>query len=187
MLTVNFSPFPTLHTERLVLREISHKDDEDVFLLRSNRGLMEYIDRPRAETIDDAKILVQRMMDIVAANEGISWAITLKGSDRLIGTIGFWRLVKEHYRGEVGYMLHADYHRQGIMKEAILTAADYAFKTIKLHTIEANINPENIPSIKLAESVDFVREAYFKENYYYNGKFLDSAIYTLFNPYEIVT
>lgn len=187
MLTVNFSPFPTLHTERLVLREITHNDDEDVFLLRSNRGLMEYIDRPKAETIDDAKILVQRMMDVVTNNEGISWGITLTDSDRLIGTIGFWRLVKEHYRGEVGYMLHSDYHRKGIMKEALLAATEYAFKNIKLHTIEANINPANTASIKLAESVGFVQEAYFKENYYYNGKFLDSAIFTLFNPYEIAT
>jgi ribosomal-protein-alanine N-acetyltransferase len=55
----------------------------------------------------------------------------------------------------------------------------YGFEVLKLHSIEANVNPENIASIKLLEKNNFVREAYFRENYFYNGKFLDSAIYSL--------
>jgi ribosomal-protein-alanine N-acetyltransferase len=50
---------------------------------------------------------------------------------------------------------------------------------MKLHSVEADVNPANQPSIKLLERNNFVREAYFKENYFYDGKFLDSAIYTL--------
>jgi hypothetical protein len=34
----------------------------------------------------------------------------------------------------------------------------------------------------LAQRNNFIRETYHKENYYYNAKFNDSAIYTLFNP-----
>jgi ribosomal-protein-alanine N-acetyltransferase len=52
---------------------------------------------------------------------------------------------------------------------------------MNLHSIEANINPENIASRKLLEKTGFVREAYFKENYFFNGKFIDSEIYSLLN------
>ncbi len=50
---------------------------------------------------------------------------------------------------------------------------------MNLHSIEANVNPGNTASIKLLEKNNFTREAYFKENYFYDGKFLDTAIYSL--------
>ena len=60
---------------------------------------------------------------------------------------------------------------------------DYGFNTLKIHSLEANVNPGNAASIKLLERNGFVREAYYRENYYYNGHFLDSAIYSLINPF----
>jgi ribosomal-protein-alanine N-acetyltransferase len=67
------------------------------------------------------------------------------------------------------------------MQEALLKVINYGFKVINLHSIEANVNPGNAASIKLLEKNKFVREAYFKENYFYNGKFLDTVIYSLLN------
>jgi len=59
---------------------------------------------------------------------------------------------------------------------------DYGFRALQFHSIEANVNPDNAASIKLLERNNFVREAYHKENYYFNGKFLDSAIYSPVTP-----
>lgn len=184
MLEVNFSPFPTLETERLILREVTHADDNDIYLLRSDRELMRHIDRPMTTTLEEAQILVQRMIDLLKSNEGITWGLTLKNSPGLIGTFGFWRIEKDNHRAEVGYMLHSKYQRQGIMKEAFAKALEYGFKTLKFHSLEANINPGNVASRSLVESLGFVQEAHFKENYYFNGKFLDSTIYSLLNPDE---
>lgn len=50
---------------------------------------------------------------------------------------------------------------------------------MKFHRIEANMNPNNILSIKLLEKLGFKKEAYFRENFFYNGKFLDSVIYSM--------
>ena len=65
------------------------------------------------------------------------------------------------------------------MKEAVKISIDWAFTKTGLHSIEANINPGNHPSAALLKSVGFVQEAYFKENYYFNGAFKDSIIYSL--------
>jgi ribosomal-protein-alanine N-acetyltransferase len=65
------------------------------------------------------------------------------------------------------------------MHEALEIVLDYGFGKIKLHSVEANANPENAASIKLLERNGFIREGYFKENYFFNGKFSDSAIYSL--------
>ena len=179
MLTPNFSPYPTLETERLLLRRVEMSDAKDLLILRSDERMMKYIDRPRQKEIEDAEKLIQVFEDLLGKNEGINWGITLKGNSQLLGTICFWKLQLENDRTEIGYMLHADFHRQGIMQEAMTLVLKYGFEVLKLHSIEANVNPENIASIKLLEKNNFVREAYFRENYFYNGKFLDSAIYSL--------
>jgi ribosomal-protein-alanine N-acetyltransferase len=55
----------------------------------------------------------------------------------------------------------------------------FGFNEINLHSIEANVNPANERSKKVLEKIGFKREAYFRENYLFNKKFLDSIIYSL--------
>jgi ribosomal-protein-alanine N-acetyltransferase len=102
-----------------------------------------------------------------------------KDQSKLIGTVCIWNILKEHYRAEIGYVLLPEYFGKGFMQEALTATLDYGFRVMKLHSIEANVNPMNTDSIKLLERNHFVREAYYKENYYYDGRFLDTAIYSL--------
>ena len=182
MLTLNFNPFPVLFTPRLVLRQILEDDVHEVFVLRSNKEVMQFIDRPLAASAEDALELIKKITGSINNNEGITWAISLQNDATLIGTIGFWKIDKENHRAEIGYLLHPGHQQKGIMQEAVAAVRSYGFSAIKLHSIEANINPANMASKKLLEKNGFVQEAYFKENYYYNGRFLDSAVYSLLAP-----
>ncbi len=182
MLVVNFDPFPMLFTERLMLRQISAADAPEIFALRCNKEAMQFIDRPMAESIADALQYIQKLIDSLQNNEGITWGICLKEDTALIGTIGLWRIDKANYRAEIGYMLHPLQHKKGYMQEAISATLDYGFITMRLHSVEANINTANEASKKILEKNNFVQEAFFKENYYYKGKFLDSHIYSLLTP-----
>ncbi len=186
MLSLNFNPFPVLETERLLLRRISNEDAANLFKLRSHPQVMQYLDREPFKSIEETIEFIQEKVLIpLDQNESILWVIESKQEPgRLIGTVGFWRMTKEHYRTETGYMLHPDFWQQGIMKEALMATVQYAFTQTAIHSIEANINPENIPSAKLLESCGFVQEAYFKENYYFKGVFKDSIIYSLVKRYS---
>jgi [ribosomal protein S5]-alanine N-acetyltransferase len=184
MLEVNFNPFPILSTERLLLREIVEADAEAVFKMRSDKNVMQFVGRPLATSIDDAIVLIKKITEGHRNNEGINWAITVKDKPTLIGIICFWRIEKEHYRGELGYMLQPAFQGKGIMQEAVEKVLDYGFSILKLHSVEAHINPANAASIKVLEKHHFIQEAYFKENYYYNGQFSDSAIYSLLTPIQ---
>jgi len=184
MLKVNFTPFPILNTERLTLRRVSKTDAGDLYKLRSNKNVMQYIGRPIATTLDDALQIINVIEDLLINNNGITWAITLKGKNDLIGTIGLWRIIKEHHRAEIGYLIDPSLQGKGLMQEAMVPVLDYGFKNIKLHTVEAIVSPDNAASIKLLERNNFIREAYFKENYFSNGQFLDSLIYSLITPFS---
>jgi ribosomal-protein-alanine N-acetyltransferase len=184
MLPINFHPFPLITTERLLLRQITEPDTEDVFAFRSDKRAMQFIDRPIAKTHEDALKLIRLIHDGWVNNEALTWAIAQKDSPKVIGTIGFWKIDKANHRAEIGYMLHPDFHGKGIMSEAITAIIGYGFKVIKLHSIEANINPNNEASVRLLKKNKFVKEAHYKENYYFNGKFLDSIIYSLLTPFK---
>jgi ribosomal-protein-alanine N-acetyltransferase len=145
---------------------------------------MEHIHRPIAKTLDDALQLIQIIADTETSGNGITWAITLKENGQLIGTIGYWQIKKEHYRAEIGYLLHRDFQRKGMMQEALTIVIHYGFAEIKLHTIEADIDPKNTPSISLLERNKFVKEGYFKENYFFEGKFYDTVVYSLVAPID---
>ena len=182
MLNPNFSPFPELNTQRLLLRRMTKLDANEILCLRSNDRVMQYIDREKAKSTTDADIFISRINASIDSNNGIMWGIALiENTNKLIGNIGFWRLIKEHYRAEIGYMLHPDFWKKNIMKEAMQTVIDYGFNNMKLHSIEAHINPDNTASAKLLESTGFNKEAHFKEDFFFQGIFRDSAIYSRLN------
>lgn len=179
MLTISFTPFPNLETERLLLRRVVPADVKEIFELRSNPETMKYIPRPLLKTDEDALEHVAMIDSKIDTNEGINWAITLKDNPKLIGIIGHYRIKPEHFRAEIGYMLLPDYHGKGIISEAVKEALRYGFQVMKLHSIEAVIDPENKASAKVLEKNGFVKEAHFKENEYYDGRFWDSVVYSL--------
>lgn len=182
MLSPNFTPFPTLTTKRLILRQIVPEDAPELFFMRTDDRVMKYIERPRPKNIDETITFINTIADLRNKNEIITWGIALKNEPKLIGTVVLMNFKKEHYRAEFGYALHPDHWRKGIMNEVAEAVIAYAFNEIKLHSLEANINPGNTGSQKLLEKNGFVREAYYKENFFWEGKFLDSAIYSLLNP-----
>jgi [ribosomal protein S5]-alanine N-acetyltransferase len=182
MLSFNFAPFPILFTDRLALKELTIEDAIDMFLLRSDKEVMRFIDRPLATSAEDGLLWIQKVQEGILNNDAVTWGIALKNDSSIIGTIGFWRIMKEHHRAEIGYMIGAPYQRKGFMQEAIEKVLWFGFGSMRLHSVEANVNPNNLASIKLLEKNGFVKEAHFKENYFAHGKFLDSAIYSLLRP-----
>lgn len=181
MLIFDFSNFPILETNRLVLRQIIIEDAKEMFALRSNPEIMKYIPREMPKTIEDAIKHIEFMQGLLESGECINWAICLKEDQKLIGNIGYFRMQPENHRAEVGYMLNTDFHGKGIMQEALERIIEYGFNTIKLHSIEAVTDPENFASWKLLEKNGFIREGHFKEDCFFQGKYLDSYVYSLLN------
>ena len=181
MLVLNFNPFPNLESDRLLLRRIVEGDVQEIFAMRSDAENMKYIPRPLVKNHDEAMEHLAKIDSGIENNEAINWAITLKGNSKLLGIIGFYRTKHEHYRSEIGYMLLPEIHGKGIASEAVGIVTKFGFKKMKLHSIEAVIDPKNSASEKVLQKNGFIKEAHFKENEFFEGKFLDSIIYSKLN------
>lgn len=179
MLELEFSPFPELKTERLLLRRLGKTDANEMFFLRSNDDVLRYLGKEPATSVNEAEEFIVKINIAVDDNESILWGIALIGDPAvIIGTICLWNFQKEHYRGEIGYILHPNHWRKGIMKEAINCVIDYGFNVLNLHSIGALLSPGNIASSALLESTGFIKEAHLKENFYFRGEFSDTLIYS---------
>ncbi len=181
MVVRNFNPFPNLETERLLLRRVAYEDVDEIFALRSDPELMKYIPKPLVQTTDEALAHIAMIDEKIDTNEGINWAITIKGHPQLIGIIGHYRIKPEHFISEIGYIILSEYQGKGFITEAIKEVLVYGFEIMKLHSVEAIIDPENLASEKVLLKSGFVMEARLKENEYFNGKFLDTVIYSILN------
>ncbi|QHT66128.1 GNAT family N-acetyltransferase [Rhodocytophaga rosea] len=163
-----FTPFPVLRTERLILRQLVSSDDKEIFALRSDNNVNRYLDRKPSKSIDDARIFIQTINENIQRNDSIYWAITWKGTDKLIGTICLFDFCDDNLKAEIGYELLPDFQQKGIMKEAASKVIEFAIQHIGLHSIEAHTHAENQSSTKLLEKLNFKRHSVGEVLVHYN-------------------
>ncbi len=72
MIQLNFLPFPTIITKRLILRALRLADIDVLFELRSSPEVMKYIDKPLAKTKADVELLYNSMKEGAAQNKDIT-------------------------------------------------------------------------------------------------------------------
>lgn len=177
--------FPQIETRRLVLRQIISDDAEDLWKLRNNSQIMEFMDISPMQSVREAWEQINNLSRNFIEEQIPIWAITLKEDrhtdtkNKMIGYVGYTRWYKKHFRAEIAYVLEPAFWRRGFMTEAIEEVLQVGFEQMELHSVEGNVNPTNIASIKILEKFNFRREAYYKENFYFDGKFVDTAIYSL--------
>ena len=98
--------FPTLTTQRLVLRELLPTDAADVLTFRGDPEVQKY-DDPPLHTLAEAGDFIAELRQACASNELQTWAVTVAGSDTVLGlvTLQFWKHTgnRYHHRAEVGY------------------------------------------------------------------------------------
>jgi len=171
--------FPILKTERLSLRQTNISDSLSFYSMRTDRESMKFMDMEQPKSIEHARQKIMDEIELFKNKMGIYWTIGSKINGEYMGGAGFLRLTDQHFRAEIGYQLDKKFWRQGFAEEALTSIIDFGFNKMNLHSIEANVNPANTPSTNLLQKLGFKREAHFRENYFFDGKFLDSFIYCL--------
>jgi ribosomal-protein-alanine N-acetyltransferase len=147
----SYMQFPELQTPRLFLRALTTGDDHAIFALRSNDEVNRFIGRTAAQTLADAARFIQDRIKDMATSACFYWAIELKSTGRLIGTICYWNLNYDEESAEIGYELMPDMQGKGIMQEAITAVIAWGFNEMKLETIMAFPISGHERSVRLLE------------------------------------
>lgn len=108
------------------------------------------------------------------------FAIFRKDDGVLVGTVGLMDISRGIFQNAyLGYLIFNNYWGQGFAQEATKAAIDIAFRTLKLHRVEAGISPKNKRSIKTAKSIGLKKEGLSPRRLFVNKKWSDIEIYAL--------
>jgi ribosomal-protein-alanine N-acetyltransferase len=151
----NFSPFPELLTERLILRQITSCDCPQILFLRSDEEVNAFIKRPAPNDLKDAELFLEKISKGVKNKALIYWGIALKETPEMIGSICLWNFSTAAKKVEIGYDLNPKFQNLGIMTEAMKAVLEYGFQDLQANTIEAFTHYQNENSIKLLQKNGF--------------------------------
>lgn len=151
---------PTIETDRLILRARTLEDAEDIFAYAKLAEVSEPAGFPPVKTLEDEITYITDIYPKNLAKEGLpsGYGITLKGEDRVIGSIDFNHVHSEGVY-EMGYLLHPDYWGQGIMPEAAKAILEVGFNLLDLYKVEIGCFGYNRQSQRIAEKLGFELEA----------------------------
>lgn len=141
---------------------------------------MKYLGREPMKNEAEAVEFINKINTSIQSNESILWGICLLSNpETIIGTICLWNIIPEHYRSQTGYVLHPDYWGKGYMNEALGAMLEFGFTKLDLHSIEAQLTPNNTASLNVLERAGFTREGYFREDFFFRGEFFDTLSYSI--------
>lgn len=155
MLPLNFTPFPVLYTGRLVLRQLQPADAQAIFELRTDDVVNKLVGRKKATAIEEAYTFIENRNKDIADNKSLYWAVCLKDKPELTGTYCLFNFNRDLAVAEVGYEFLPVYRGQGLAQEALERVLQYCFETLQLKSVEAFVNKDNIPSLRLLEKFGF--------------------------------
>ncbi len=139
-----------LATDRLILREITIEDLDDISGLVSDPEVMRYFPKPlsREEARHFLKIILKQY-----SNWGFGWwALILKKNSCFIGYTGLTiQTVDGNEEIEIGYMIKREYWGQGLATEAAQACRDYAFETLDYDRVISIMDEPNVASRRVAE------------------------------------
>ena len=174
-----FSHLPTLNTPRLILRPVRMADAEDMFEYSRDPEVARHVlwDAHRSihQTRDYIRYLIRQYRNAAPG----TFAIVLRETGRVIGTIGFMWVQTDNRSAEVGYSLSRAYWNRGIMSEALREVVNFGFLELKLNRIEAQHECSNPASGRVMVHAGMRHEGTLRQRIYNKGRFVDVELYAI--------
>lgn len=152
-----------IETERLILREYTHDDFDDLYEILSDPITMQHYPKP----YDDKG--TKRWLDWSIQNYqkygfGL-WAIILKETNEFIGDCGItMQNINNQMLPEVGYHINKKHWRKGYAKEAGKAVIDWGFKNTNFTSLYSYMNASNVASYSTANSLGMTKiDEYYDE------------------------
>jgi [ribosomal protein S5]-alanine N-acetyltransferase len=168
---------PTLRGSKVLLRWLTTDDLDALHEIFSDPEVARYLAIPRQQSRADTEQFLAGIHEGYRTSSLYQWGIEHDG--RVVGTCTLGGLDWENRRAEIGFALARAAWGQGLMPDALTAVINHAFNDLRLHRIEADVDPRNSASLRLLERLGFRREGYLRERYLKDGEIQDSVIFGL--------
>ncbi|HHX59193.1 MAG TPA: GNAT family N-acetyltransferase [Epulopiscium sp.] len=148
----------TIYTERLIIRNFTENDGEDLYEYLGDEEVVRY------EPYKPFSLQQSKTEAIRRAGDKNFLAVALRNG-KLIGNLYFAKGDFETW--EIGYVFNRDYWNQGYAVESANELINYIFEKENAWRIMAMCDPMNKSSWKLLERLGFRREGHLLKNVYF--------------------
>ena len=159
--------FPSLSTKRLQLREIVASDATSLLAIHGDREAMKWFGPDPLADLEAAERVIAGFANMrTLPSPGVRWGIVHASPARgsaLLGTCGVFRWNRGWRTCLTGYELARHAQGRGYMREALRAVFAWTMDTLEVERIEAQVHPQNAPSLKLLKSLGFVEEGLLRE------------------------
>ncbi len=156
--------------KKVFLRYVAHDDFEEM------RTLFE-VSRKFYKGLIDTPDTTEKFAAYVARNESEvneCFVICRKTDGKIVGAVNLSQIFRKAFQNAyLGYSLGVNDTGKGYMSEAVELILRFAFYDLKLHRIEANVQPENLPSIAVLMRCGFTREGFSRKYLKIAGRWRD--------------
>ena len=106
-------------------------------------------------------------------------AVIVRDSGAAVGHVTLELASREHWQGEIGYVVHPDHHGRGYATEAATLMLRLGFEHLHLHRIVGRLDARNVASARVLERLGMRREAHLRENELIKGVWCDELVYAM--------
>lgn len=146
-----------LETQRLLLRQYKDEDITPLHSILSDPETMKFY--PAPFSIQQTEDWINRNL-VRYKNDGYGlWAVCLKDTNELIGDCGLVKQkINDSFEVEIGYHINKKYWSKGFASETAKACKEYGFYILGLNKLISIIDPNNVPSIRVADKIGFIME-----------------------------
>ena len=174
-------PVPELHTPRLTLRRIVETDAPGLHLAYGDVEAMRFWDLLPSRDEQETAASIRRSLEVDPQWHAM-FAVMLRATGAFIGAVNYHFRQPWTRRPAVGWIVARPWWQQGFGAEAAGALLDHCFTALDTHRVEAQIEPGNAASRRLAERLGFQLEGLMRDWLFVNGEPRDMLLYALLRP-----
>jgi ribosomal-protein-alanine N-acetyltransferase len=174
-------PVPDFETSRLRLRKLAIGDAPGLHEAYGDPAAMRFWDAPPSRDLAETAQRIERSL-AVDPTWHAAWAVLRRADDRFLGMVNYHARQPWNRRLAVGWILVPWARGQGFMAEAMHVVLPHCFGGLETHRIEAEIEPDNTRSARLADRLGFRREALLRDRLFVAGQPRSIWMYALLRP-----
>ena len=174
--------WPTLETERLILRPFRVEDAADLFEYASDPEVTRFLVIETHRSLDDTHAFLEMVLSRPTDSNIMAFGVVLKESGKLIGHCTIFSVDargERSGRAEVGYAINPAYRGRGLAPEALRAVIELGFGTLGVNRIAALAMLDNPASASVMEKVGMQYEGILREYMLIKGRYYDLKVYSI--------
>jgi RimJ/RimL family protein N-acetyltransferase len=172
---------PEMATERLRLRRLGVADAADLHQAYGDAEAMRFWNALPSRDVGETEQRIRRSLEYDSTWQA-AWAVLSKRDATFVGMVNYHARQAWNQRLSLGWILVPAFRRQGYMEEAVRALLGHCFHALDTHRIEAEIEPDNVRSVRLAERLGFRREGLLHDRACVGGERRSIWMYALLRP-----